>query len=132
MQPLATKTLLRASLALGTVKKRIMMWGSPAVPNTRPRDRDTAVTGSAIREPGPMILRPSLWTATALAAMVSRLKPNWPRARSNFSNTNKSFSNSYMEDMMPRLTITLPSRLPVHRHHLIHQNDPGEHEEILS
>ena len=39
-QRVAMNTLLRASLALGTVKKRIRIWGRPAVPNIRPSDRD--------------------------------------------------------------------------------------------
>ena len=51
MQPLATDTLLRASLAFGTVKKRIMMRQS-AVPNTSQAAKDTAVTGSAMGETG--------------------------------------------------------------------------------
>ena len=43
----AMNTLLRASLALGTVKKRIRICGRPAVPNINPSDSETAVTGSA-------------------------------------------------------------------------------------
>ena len=81
-QRVAMNTLLRASLALGTVKKRIRMCGRPAVPNISPRDRETAVTGSASREPGPIRAMPFLELATAWVVSVSKLKPNCEKASS--------------------------------------------------
>ncbi|MCY1185694.1 hypothetical protein D9M73_264980 [compost metagenome] len=76
MNPVANSTERRASLALGTVKKRMRMCGRPAMPNTRPRDSETALIGSASRVPGPMILTPLACTATARWASSSKLKPN--------------------------------------------------------
>ena len=49
---------LAGFLAFGTVKKRIMMCGRPAVPKSRPSDSEKAETGSAISEPGTIIFRP--------------------------------------------------------------------------
>ncbi|MNJ68904.1 hypothetical protein D3C77_651980 [compost metagenome] len=67
---------MRASLALGTVKKRIRMCGRPAMPNTRPSDSEAALIGSASMLPGPMMALPMAWASTACAAMLSRLKSN--------------------------------------------------------
>ncbi|MNT88839.1 hypothetical protein D3C72_2294580 [compost metagenome] len=71
MNTVANSTDLRASLALGTVKKRIRMCGRPAMPNTRPRDIDAVLIGSASIEPGPMMFQPLAWAWTALSARVS-------------------------------------------------------------
>ena len=46
---------MRASLALGTVKKRIRMCGRPAVPNISAMPTEIAETGSLISPPGAMI-----------------------------------------------------------------------------
>ncbi|MOA51567.1 hypothetical protein D3C78_1747330 [compost metagenome] len=46
------------------------------MPNTRPRDSDTALIGSASIEPGPMMPLPMAWACTARPARFSRLKPN--------------------------------------------------------
>ncbi|MNF89849.1 hypothetical protein D3C84_723880 [compost metagenome] len=80
MNTVANSTDLRASLALGTVKKRIRMCGRPAMPKTSPRDKDTALIGSASKVPGPMICTPLACTATAWAASVSKLKSKRLRA----------------------------------------------------
>ncbi|MNP07550.1 hypothetical protein D3C76_995770 [compost metagenome] len=56
---------------MGTVKKRIRMCGRPAMPNTRPRDIDAVLIGSASIEPGPMMFQPLAWAWTALSARVS-------------------------------------------------------------
>ena len=73
MKPLATNTDLRASFALGTVKKRIMMCGSPAVPNISASPNETADIGSLMKLPGPMIDRPFAAAAagSAPAALAS-------------------------------------------------------------
>ncbi|MCY1291316.1 hypothetical protein D3C80_1624660 [compost metagenome] len=76
MKPVAKSTERRASLALGTVKKRIRICGRPAMPNTRPRDSDTALIGSASMEPGPMMPWPMAWASIARPARFSKLKPN--------------------------------------------------------
>jgi hypothetical protein len=51
----AQPTDLRASLALGTVKKRIRMCGRPAVPNISAMPTEIAEIGSLISAPGPMM-----------------------------------------------------------------------------
>ncbi|MNT56524.1 hypothetical protein D3C72_1938290 [compost metagenome] len=86
----AQNTLLRASLASGTVKKRIRMWGRPSVPNINAMPKLMAEIGSLMKPPGPMIDRPSLaarsgaapplvaisvLTRTPSANSFSRLKP---------------------------------------------------------
>ena len=48
-------TDLRASLALGTVKKRIRMCGRPAVPNISAMPNEIAEIGSLTKLPGPII-----------------------------------------------------------------------------
>jgi hypothetical protein len=74
---------------LGTVKKRIRMCGSPAVPNISAMPKLIAEIGSLMKPPGPMIEKP--WAAlggrfaggrrdavlisTALANIASVLKP---------------------------------------------------------
>ncbi|MCY1452121.1 hypothetical protein D9M71_690230 [compost metagenome] len=70
MKPVAKNTDLRASLALGTVKKRIRMCGRPAMPNTRPSDIEAALNGSASMLPGPRIALPMAWVSTARSARV--------------------------------------------------------------
>ena len=49
----AHSTDLRASLASGTVKKRIRMWGRPAVPNISAIPKEMAEIGSLMKLPGP-------------------------------------------------------------------------------
>jgi len=83
-------TDLRASLALGTVKKRMRMWGRPAVPNIRAMPKLMAEIGSFTKLPGPMMDCPndaatsavlpsfnarSVLIFTAPANMASGLKP---------------------------------------------------------
>ena len=83
-------TDLRASLALGTVKKRIRMCGRPAVPNISAMPKLIAEIGSLMKVPGPMIACPaiaassgvlpaavamSVLTCTAAANIASGLKP---------------------------------------------------------
>ncbi|MNY71273.1 hypothetical protein D3C86_2095770 [compost metagenome] len=58
ISPYATRTDLRAALASGTVKKRIMICGRPAIPNTKPRDREIIDTGSVAIFSGPNISLP--------------------------------------------------------------------------
>ena len=87
----AQNTLLRASFASGTVKKRIRMWGRPAVPNIKAMPKLMAEMGSLMKPPGPMMAKPILaassaglpelaamdvFTATPLANNASGLKPN--------------------------------------------------------
>ncbi|MNF91937.1 hypothetical protein D3C84_745590 [compost metagenome] len=48
-----------------TVKKRIRMWGRPAVPNIRASPKEMAEMGSATRPPGLMMAAPLAWTLTA-------------------------------------------------------------------
>src|SRR5258707_12933083 len=55
MNPVATSTEVRASRALRTVKKRMSMCGSPAVPKIRASPSDIADIGSLTRPPGAMI-----------------------------------------------------------------------------
>ena len=88
----AQNTDLRACLASGTVKKRIRMCGSPAVPNISAMPNEIAEIGSFTKPPGPMMAWPILaassgglpalaampaLTSTALANSASGLKPNW-------------------------------------------------------
>ena len=88
----AHSTDLRASLALGTVKKRIRMCGRPAVPNISAMPKLMAEIGSLMKPPGPMIEKPSsaaasgglpaaaampVFTSTALANIASGLKPKF-------------------------------------------------------
>ena len=44
-------TLVRADRASGTVKKRIMMWGSPAAPSAKASPREIWSTGSLSSRP---------------------------------------------------------------------------------
>ena len=86
----AQNTDLRASLASGTVKKRIRMCGSPAVPNINAMPNEMAEIGSLMKPPGDITDRPILvassgdlpalvamavFTSTALANSASGLKP---------------------------------------------------------
>lgn len=88
----AHSTDLRASLALGTVKKRIRMCGKPAVPNMSAMPKLIADIGSLMKPPGPMIEKPSaaasagglpaavamaVFTSTAFANIASGLKPKF-------------------------------------------------------
>ena len=88
----AHSTDLRASLALGTVKKRIRMWGRPAVPNINAMPKLMAEIGSFTKLPGPMMEKPAVAASsgvlpavtaspvlisTALANMASGLKPKF-------------------------------------------------------
>ena len=88
--PEASSTDLRASLASVTVKKRIRMWGRPAVPNISAMPKLMAEMGSFTKLPGPMIEKPILAASsaglppfsampvlifTASANMASGLKP---------------------------------------------------------
>jgi hypothetical protein len=59
-------TDLRASLALGTVKKRIRMCGRPAVPNISAMPKLMAEIGSLTKLPGPMIDWPILAASSAI------------------------------------------------------------------
>ncbi len=83
-------TEVRAALALGTVKKRIRMCGSPAVPNISAMPKLMAEIGSLTKLPGPMIDCPicaatsavlpsfsarSVLMFTAPANIASGLKP---------------------------------------------------------
>ncbi len=87
---MAHSTDLRASLASGTVKKRIRMCGRPAVPNISAMPKEMAEIGSLMKPPGPMMARPALAassgvlpalaaravrTSTPLANSASGLKP---------------------------------------------------------
>jgi hypothetical protein len=90
----AQNTDLRASLAFGTVKKRIRMCGRPAVPNISAMPKLIAEIGSLTKVPGPMIDSPfcaasatssglvaaasaaCVLISTALANSASGLKPN--------------------------------------------------------
>ncbi|MCY1430577.1 hypothetical protein D9M71_465270 [compost metagenome] len=65
MKPVAYNTLLRASFASLTVKKRIRMCGRPAVPNISARPRENAEIGSFTRPPGLMIASAFGWTLIA-------------------------------------------------------------------
>ena len=62
----AQNTDLRASFALGTVKKRIMMCGKPAVPNIKAIPKEIAEIGSFTKPPGPMIEKPLAAAAAAV------------------------------------------------------------------
>ncbi|MNT84183.1 hypothetical protein D3C72_2241630 [compost metagenome] len=75
IKPYATSTDLRAAFASGTVKKRIIICGRPAIPKTRPRDSEIIESGSAAIFSGPRICLPLWWLATALSIMCSMLKP---------------------------------------------------------
>lgn len=84
-------TDFRASLASGTVKKRMRICGRPAVPNISAMPKEMAEIGSVMNLPGPMIdcpaaaassgVVPGVWaaicafTSTAAAKNRSRLKP---------------------------------------------------------
>ncbi|MCY1215969.1 hypothetical protein D9M68_429440 [compost metagenome] len=70
----AQNTDLRASLALGTVKKRISTCGRPAVPNISAMPNEMAEMGSLMKLPGLMIESCLAWTSTALANSASGLK----------------------------------------------------------
>ena len=72
----AQNTDLRASLALGTVKKRIRMCGRPAVPNISAMPNETAEIGSLMKVPGPMIASFFSCTSTDFANSASGLKLN--------------------------------------------------------
>ena len=63
----AQNTDLRASLASGTVKKRIKMCGKPAVPNINAIPKEMAEIGSLMKPPGPMMDMPTLAASVALA-----------------------------------------------------------------
>jgi len=63
----AQNTDLRASLASGTVKKRIKMCGKPAVPNIKAIPKEMAEMGSLIKPPGPMMAMPTFAGSVALA-----------------------------------------------------------------
>ena len=76
MKVVAQNTDLRASLALPTVKKRIRMWGRPAVPNISAMPSEKALIGLATAEPGVRILSCLGWTSTALAISALKSKPN--------------------------------------------------------
>ena len=67
----AQNTLLRASLASGTVKKRIRMCGRPAVPNINAMPKLMAEIGSLTKLPGPMIDWPSLAAISAVLPSLS-------------------------------------------------------------
>lgn len=75
MKPVAYSTLLRASLASLTVKKRIRMCGRPAVPNISARPRENAEIGSLTRPPGLMIASPLACTLMASENSVLKSKP---------------------------------------------------------
>ncbi|MCY1448288.1 hypothetical protein D9M71_649450 [compost metagenome] len=66
MKPVAKNTLLRASLASLTVKKRIRMCGRPAVPNISAKPRENAEIGSFTRPPG--LMMPSPFGCTLMAS----------------------------------------------------------------
>ncbi|MNP21764.1 hypothetical protein D3C76_1143970 [compost metagenome] len=62
-------------MASGTVKKRIRMCGRPAIPNTRPNDREIIDSGSLAIFSGPRIFTPLWWLATAVSSIFDTLKP---------------------------------------------------------
>ncbi len=76
MKPVATNTDLRAALASATVKKRMRICGSPAVPKISANPREIAEIGLETSVPGAMMARCFGWTSTALAKSASGLKPN--------------------------------------------------------
>ena len=53
MKTTAQPTEPRAALASGTVKKRMRMWGSPAVPNAKAIPVEMPSSGLAKNSPGP-------------------------------------------------------------------------------
>ena len=77
MKVVAQNTDLRASLALATVKKRMRMWGRPAVPNISAMPSEIALIGLDTCGPGSRILSWLGWTSTALAISALKSKPNW-------------------------------------------------------
>ena len=76
MKLVAQNTDFRASRASATVKNRIKMCGSPAVPNISASPSEIAETGSLTSAPGRMIALCFGDTSTALANSASTLKPN--------------------------------------------------------
>ena len=72
---------MRASLALVTVKKRMRMWGRPAVPNMSPMPSEMALIGSLSSGPGARSAQPFLWAAVAFSTSVEYEKPNRLMAR---------------------------------------------------
>ena len=77
MKPVAKNTDLRAALASATVKKRIRICGSPAVPKISARPSEIAEIGLDDEAPGAMMATCFGWTSTASANSASGLKPNF-------------------------------------------------------
>ena len=75
MKPVAQNTEVRAALASRTVKKRIRMCGSPAVPNISAMPSEIVEIGFLKFRPGLRIALCLAWVATAAVNMASRLKP---------------------------------------------------------
>ena len=75
MNPVAYSTEVRAAAALGTVKKRIRMCGSPAVPNISASPSEMVPTALETNAPGAMIAMCFGCTSTARAniAVTSKL-----------------------------------------------------------
>lgn len=73
--PVAYRMLLRAALASLTVKKRIRICGSPAVPKISAKPSETAEIGSETRPPGLMIAACFGCASIACANNAFILKP---------------------------------------------------------
>src|SRR5580693_8282428 len=81
MKLVATRTEFRACRALGTVKKRMRICGSPAVPQISAIPSETADHGSLMKPPGARIATCFGCKTTAVRMRLFKLKPNREQIR---------------------------------------------------
>ena len=96
---MAQNTLLRASLASGTVKKRIRMWGRPSVPNISAMPKLMAEIGSLMKPPGPMMARPALAAAEGSAPLLAAISERTRTPSANSASGLKPYLASTMKPM---------------------------------
>gem|GEM_PF-4530596 len=92
----AHSTDLRASFALGTVKKRIRMCGRPAVPNISAMPNEMAEIGSLMKLPGPMMASPLACSSVALWNSCDGLKLYWASTENAMNEAPDSSSTALM------------------------------------
>ena len=110
MMNMAVTTDERAALAFGTVKNRMRMCGSPAVPSTSARPSDTVSIGFFRKVPGPSenVLSSALPAASARLNSSIGLKPTLLRTKSDM--TTMPIMSSTALTMCTQVVATMPPK----------------------
>ena len=106
MKTVAHSTDDRAVRAFGTVKKRMRMCGSPAVPNISASASDRPDKGSLTSWRGASTATPAGCRRTAWASSASASKPN--RDRTSAETRTAPTSNSTALTICTQLVATMP------------------------